>query len=174
MNIVYGELNNPLAINLYVLSYNKNNHLVRPNELILKNLKTYLGKYRILTDGINITNAFIINFGINFEVSVFENFNKKEILINCINELSDMFTTDKISIMQPIEMGEIELKLSKVSGVRSVLDVQIKNLTSEDGDYSENEYDIEAATVGKTIYPSMDPSIFELKFPERDIVGRIM
>ena len=146
MNIVYGELNNPLAINLYVLSYNKNNHLIRPNELILKNLKTYLGKYRILTDGINITNAFIINFGINFEVSVFENFNKKEILINCINELSDMFTTDKISIMQPIEMGEIELKLSKVSGVRSVLDVQVKNLTTEDGDYSENEYDIEAAS----------------------------
>jgi len=174
MNIVYGELNNPLAINLYVLSYDKNNHLIRPNELILKNLKTYLGKYRILTDGINITNAFIINFGINFEVSVFENFNKKEILINCINELSGMFTTDKISIMQPIEMGEIELKLSKVSGVRSVLDVQVKNLTTEDGDYSENEYDIEAATVGKTIYPSMDPSIFELKFPEKDIVGRIM
>ena len=174
MNIVYGELNNPLAINLYVLSYDKNNHLIRPNELILKNLKTYLGKYRILTDGINITNAFIINFGINFEVSVFENFNKKEILINCINELSGMFTTDKISIMQPIEMGEIELKLSKVSGVRSVLDVQVKNLTTEDGDYSENEYDIEAATIGKTIYPSMDPSIFELKFPEKDIVGRIM
>ena len=50
MNVVYGELNNPLAINLYVLSYNNNKHLVRPNELILKNLKTYLSKYRILTD----------------------------------------------------------------------------------------------------------------------------
>lgn len=174
MNIVYGELNNPLAINLYVLSYDKNNHLVRPNDLVLKNLKTYLSKYRILTDGINITNAFVINFGINFEIAIFENFNKKEVLISCINELTEMYTTDKISIMQPVEIGEIELKLSKVTGVRSVVDVEIVNLTTEDGDYSENEYDIKAATMGKTIYPSMDPSIFELKFPKKDIIGRII
>mgnify|MGYP001348018422 FL=1 len=174
MNIVYGELNNPLAINLYVLSYDDNNCLIRPNDLVLKNLKTYLEKYRVLTDGVNITNAFVINFGINFEISIFENFNKKEILINCINELSDMYSTDKMSIMQPIEIGEIELKLSKVSGVRSVIEVEIVNLTTENGNYSENEYDIKAATVGKTIYPSMDPSIFELKFPSKDIVGRIV
>ena len=174
MNVVYGELNNPLAINLYVLSYNNNKHLVRPNELILKNLKTYLSKYRILTDGLNITNAFIINFGINFEISIFPNFNKKEILLTCISELSSMFSIDNISIMQPIEIGEIELKLSNISGVRSVIEVKITNLTTEDGDYSENEYDIDAAIVGKTLYPSMDPSIFELKYPEKDIVGRIV
>ena len=174
MNVVYGELNNPLAINLYVLSYNNNKHLVRPNELILKNLKTYLSKYRILTDGLNITNAFIINFGINFEISIFPNFNKKEILLTCISELSSMFSIDNISIMQPIEIGEIELKLSNISGVRSVIEVKITNLTTEDGDYSENEYDIDAAIVGKTLYPSMDPSIFELKYPEKDIIGRIV
>ena len=174
MNIVYGELNNPLAINLYVLSYDDNNCLIRPNDLVLKNLKTYLEKYRVLTDGVNITNAFVINFGINFEISIFENFNKKEILINCINELSDMYSTDKMSIMQPIEIGEIELKLSKVSGVRSVIEVEIVNLTTENGNYSENEYDIKETMVGKTIYPSMDPSIFELKFPNKDIVGRIV
>ena len=174
MNIVYGELNNPLAINLYVLSYNGRNHLERPNELVLKNLKTYLSKYRILTDGLNITNAFVINFGINFEISIFENFNKKEVLVNCISELTEMHSTDKMSIMQPLEIGEIELTLSKISGVRSVIDVEIVNLTTEDGDYSENEYDIGPATVGKTVYPSMDPSIFELKFPNKDIVGRIV
>jgi hypothetical protein len=174
MNIVYGELNNPLAINLYVLSYNNSNHLVQPNELIMKNLKAYLSKYRILTDGLNITNAFIINFGINFEISIFHNFNKKEVLLTCINELSSMFSIDKISIMQCIELGEIELALSKVSGVKSVMSVSVKNLTVQDGDYSENEYDIEAATIGKTIYPSMDPSIFELKFPEKDITGRVV
>ena len=133
-----------------------------------------MSKYRILTEGINITNAFVINFGINFEIAIFENFNKKEVLISCINELTEMYTTDKISIMQPIEIGEIELKLSKVTGVRSVVDVEIVNLTTEDGDYSENEYDIKAATMGKTIYPSMDPSIFELKFPKKDIIGRII
>jgi hypothetical protein len=174
MNVVYGELNNPLAINLYVLSYDNNKYLIPPNELILKNLKTYLSKYRILTDGVNITNAFIINFGINFEISTFHNFNKKEVLLNCITQLSDLFTIDKISIMQPIEIGEIELTLSNVAGVRSVVDVEVINRNIEDGEYSENEYDITGATVGKTIYPSMDPSIFELKYPDRDITGRVI
>ena len=174
MNVVYGELNNPLAINLYVLSYDNNKYLIPPNELILKNLKTYLSKYRILTDGVNITNAFIINFGINFEISIFHNFNKKEVLLNCITQLSDLFTIDKISIMQPIEIGEIELTLSNVAGVRSVVDVEVINRNIEDGEYSENEYDITGATVGKTIYPSMDPSIFELKYPDRDITGRVI
>ena len=174
MNVVYGELNNPLAINLYVLSYDNNKHLVPPNELILKNLKSYLSKYRILTDGVNITNAFIINFGINFEISIFHNFNKKEVLLNCITTISDMFTIDKLSIMQPIELGEVELTLSNVSGVRSVVEVEVINRNVEDGDYSENEYDIVGATVGKTIYPSMDPSIFELKFPDKDITGRVI
>ena len=174
MNVVYGELNNPLAINLYVLSYDNNKQLVPPNELILKNLKSYLSKYRMLTDGINITNAFIINFGINFEISIFHNFNKKEVLLLCMTELRNMFSVDKISIMQCIEVGEIELALSGVSGVKSVVDVKIKNLTIQDGNYSENEYDIEGASIGKTIYPSMDPSIFELKFPEKDIIGRVI
>lgn len=174
INTVYGELNNPYSINLYVLSYNKSKKLVNPNELVLRNLKSYLSKYRILTDGINITSAFIINFGVNFEISVFHNFNKKEVLLKCISEISSLFNIDKISIMEPLEIGEIELKLSDVDGVRSVISVEVVNLTTEDGNYSENEYDIGSATVGKTIYPSMDPSIFELKYPEKDIIGRVV
>lgn len=174
MNLVYGELNNPLAINMYVLSYDNNKKLVLPNQLLLQNLKKYLEKYRILTDGLNITSAYIINFGINFEISTFHNYNKKEVLVSCINKLTEMFEIEKISIMQPIEIGEIELELSKVSGVRSVISVNIKNLTIKDGNYSENEYDIQSATIGKTVYPSKDPSIFEIKFPDKDIVGRVV
>ena len=33
-------------------------------------------------------------------------------------------------------------------------------------------YDIEGATQDGTIYPSMDYSIFEVKFPDNDIKGR--
>lgn len=174
MNLVYGELNNPLAINMYVLSYDNDKKLVPPNELILKNLKSYLEKYRMLTDGINITNAFIINFGINFEISIFHNYNKKEVLISSINAVSEMFLIENMSIMQPVEIGEVELELSKVSGVKSVVSVEMTNLNIKDGNYSQNEYDIQSATVGKTVYPSMDPSIFELKFPDKDIVGRVV
>lgn len=172
MNTVYGELNNPFAINMYVLSYNNDKQLIRPNELVLKNLKSYLGGYRLLTDGLNITNAFVINVGVNFEISTMVNQNKKDVVFRAMSVVTDFFEISKWSIGQPIEIGALELELAKVSGVMSVIDLEIVNLNVDDGDYSVNEYNMETATVGKTIYPSMDPSIFELKYPTKDIVGR--
>ena len=159
---------------MYILSYDNTKHLTQPNELVFKNLKTYMSKFRMLTDGLNITNAFVINFGINFEISVFHNFNKKQVLLECIDSISKLFDIDKLSIAQPLELGEVELVISAVDGVKSVISVEAVNLTVDDGNYSENEYDIKSATVGKTIYPSMDPSIFELKYPTKDIVGRVV
>jgi hypothetical protein len=128
----------------------------------------------MLTDGINITNAFVINVGVYFEISVFQNFNKKEVLLNSMTEVQKHFDIGSWQISQPIEIGNVELLISQVSGVKSVANLQFVNLTNSDGDYSENEYDIEGATVNKVIYPSMDPSIFEIKYPARDIVGRVV
>ena len=174
MNTVYGEINNPFAVNLYILSYNAEKKLVNPNKLVLENLSTYLSQYRLVTDGLNITSAFIINIGVEFEISVFHNYNKKEVLYSAIDSVRNFFNIDKWQISQPVELGNLELELSKVAGVKSISRLDIKNLTVKDGDYSENEYDINGATINKILYPSMDPSIFELKFPGRDIVGRVV
>jgi len=65
------------------------------------------------------------------------------------------------------------LEIAKVDGVQSVSSLKIKNLTLRDGDYSPYEYDIEKATMDKVVYPSIDPSVFEVKFPSKDIVGRV-
>lgn len=174
MNTVYGEINNPFAVNLYVLSFDSEKRLINPNKLILENLSTYLSQYRLVTDGLNITSAFVINIGVEFEISVFHNYNKKEVLYSAIDVVREFFEIDKWQISQPIEMGSLELTISKVPGVKSISKLEIKNMTVKDGNYSENEYDIKGATVNKMVYPSMDPSIFELKFPGRDIVGRVV
>ena len=174
LNSVYGEINNPFAVNMYILSYDENKKLIPPNELVLHNLTTYLTNYRMLTDGINISNAFVINIGVFFEIGVFQNFNKKEVLINAIQKVQEHFDISSWQISQPIEIGNVELLISQVGGVKSVSNLQFVNLTISDGDYSENEYDIAGATINKVIYPSMDPSIFELKYPSRDIVGRVV
>lgn len=100
--------------------------------------------------------------------------NKKEVLYSAIDVVREFFEIDKWQISQPIEMGSLELTISKVPGVKSISKLEIKNMTVKDGNYSENEYDIKGATVNKMVYPSMDPSIFELKFPGRDIVGRVV
>jgi hypothetical protein len=174
INTVYGELNNPFAINMYVLSYDEDKKLTQPNELVFKNLTNYMTQYRMLTDGLNITSAFIINIGIYFEISVLHNFNQKEVLDNTMVELTNYFEIDDWQISQPIEISSLEIMISKINGVRTVGNLRIINLTSNDGNYSSNEYDVESATINKILYPSMDPSIFEVKFPGRDIVGRVV
>jgi hypothetical protein len=170
----YGEINNPYAINLYVLSYDKNKNLVSPNELVYKNLRTYLNQYKLLTDGINITDAFVVNIGIEIEIAVFKTYNKIEVLDEVISDVKSYFNIDKWSIGQSIELSELELEISKVRGVKSAVNVRIYNKTINDGNYSDNEYNLESATYNKVIYPSVDPCIFELKFPDRDVVGRVV
>ncbi len=88
------EKNNPFAINLYLLGYDSNKKLSNLNRAIKENLKTYLAEYKILTDGININDGFIINIGIDFEVITFKNVNKSEVISNCIQEIKDYFNID--------------------------------------------------------------------------------
>ena len=164
------EINNPFAINLYLLGYDGNNNLTVLNRAIKENLKTYLNEYRILTDGINILDGFIVNIGVDFEIIVLENYNKSEVVISCINELRDYFSIDRWTFNQTINLSEIELILGNVEGVASVPKVVITNKCN--GEYSSNSYNIEAATKDKIIYPSLDPCVFEVKFPNSDIKGR--
>ena len=174
LTAAYGEINNPFAINMYVLSYDRNQHLISPNELIFKNLKTYLSQYKLLTDGINLTDAFVINIGVELEISVFQNYNKIDVLKETLVVVKSFFDIDMWQIAQPIELGDLELVIARVAGVKSIVNLRIYNKTVEDGNYSHNVYDIESATFNKVVYPSMDPSIFEVKYPSRDIIGRVM
>ncbi len=165
------EKNNPFAINLYLLGYDNNGKLTQINRGVKENLKTYLNEYRILTDGVNMIDGFIINIGINFEILVYKNYNKSEVLTNCINELKSYFNIENWTFNQTINLSEVELLISNVEGVSSVPMLEIINKCNEG--YSSNSYNIQAATKGKIIYPSLDPSIFELKYPDADIKGRV-
>jgi hypothetical protein len=165
------EQNNPFAINLYVLGYDNLKKLTPLNIAVKTNLKTYMNEYRMLTDGINIIDGFVINIGVTFEIIVYPNYNKSEVLLKCINELTDYFSIDNWNFNQTINISEIELALANVEGVQSVPHVEITNKCG--GQYSPNSYNILAATKDKIIYPSMDPSIFEVKYPESDIKGKV-
>jgi hypothetical protein len=164
---------NPLAMNMYVLGYNVNKQLTQLNDAVKSNLQTYLDYYRILTDAVNIKDAFIINVGIDFEITTLPNFNNNEVLLKCVNALKDFFNIDRWQINQPIIKSDVLTVISSVKGVQSVLGVQYKNLYDSDAGYSGNQYDMDAATKRGVIYPSLDPSIFEVKFPSQDIRGRV-
>jgi hypothetical protein len=168
------EINNPFAINMYILGYDSNKNLTNLNEAVKENLKTYISEYRMITDGINLLNGFIINIGVDFEIIAYSNFNKREVLTNCLTEIQDYFNIDNWTFNKPINISELELILANVEGVMSVPSVKISNLCGDAGNYSPNRYNIDAATKGKIVYPSLDPSIFEVKFPNKDIKGRAL
>ncbi len=168
------EVNNPFAINMYVLGYDQNKKLTTLNQAIKQNLKTYLGEYRMITDGVNIIDGFIVNIGVDFEIICYQNYNKSEVLSACLTELQSYFEIDNWTFNKPINISEIELILANVEGVMSVPLVKINNLCAGDGNYSPNKYNIDTATKGKIVYPSLDPCIFEVKYPNKDIKGRAL
>lgn len=168
------DRSNPFAVNLYVLSYDENKNLTPPNEALVTNLMTNLRKYRMLTDGVNVIDGYVINIGVEFVITVFKGYNKKEVLKNAIDTVKNFFTVDLWEFSQAINLSSLRLEIAKVEGVQSVVSLKIKNLTplTTNGEsYSSVEYDIDAATQNDMIYPSLDPSIFEVKYPDKDIKG---
>jgi hypothetical protein len=165
---------NPNAISLYILSQDSNKNLTIPNPALSQNIKTFLSEYRMLTDAVNIKSAFIINIGVEFDVVVRPNYNNKLILNNCLTTLKSYFNIDKWVINQPIILSDIYSILDQVEGVQSVPKINIINKAGTNSGYSQYSYDIKGATIKNIIYPSLDPSIFEVKYPTTDIQGRVV
>ena len=166
---------NPLALDLYILAYNSNKQLVTSSDTLKNNLITYLNQYRMITDAINIKDAFYINIGINFDITILSGYNNQDIITNCITSLQNYFNIEKWQINQPIVISEIYSTLLMIKGVQSVIKVEIINKQDNTGNtYSPYGYDIPGATRNNNIYPSLDPSIFEIRYPNTDIQGRVV
>lgn len=165
---------NPLSLNLYLLGYDNNKNFTPLNTAVKMNLKNYLLQYRMLTDAINIRDAFIINIAISFEILTSPTYNSNEVLLQCLSNLRDYFSNDKMQIGQPIYISEIMCIVKDVPGVKNILAFDIHNKYKEDEGYSGNYYDIATATRNNILYPALDPSIFEVKYKNRDILGRVV
>ena len=171
-NLLPGEKSS--ILDLYVLAFDANKKLVSTSNALKQNLSTYLSQYRIINDSLRIKDAFVINIGINFEIVVLPNFNSNAVLTNCINKLIEYFNVDNMQINQPILTNELYLMLNSVNGVQNVKDITFNSKVGESLGYSKYAYDISGATANGVVYPSQDPSIFEVKFPNTDIKGRVV
>lgn len=168
------QSNNPFTNNLYVLGYDRNKKLTKINPATLQNLVYYLNNFKIITDKINILDGYIINLGVDFKITVFQGFNKKDVLNSCIQTVQTFFNIDNLSFNQPINLSQLTFEIMKNEGVQSVIDIKVKNLTIDDGDYSPIAYNLSIATQNNIIYPSKDPSVFEIKYPSSDIKGLVV
>lgn len=165
---------NPFAMDLYVLSYDGNKNFVSCNEAIKENLRNYLKQYRLMTDAINIRDPFIINIGILYDIIVRPNENSNEVLLKCTEKLIEFFQPEKMELNGPILISKLRTELDKVQGVQTVSSIKFTNLIDMNQGYSGNVYPIENAIRNDILYPPLDISIFEIKFPRRDIVGRVV
>ena len=162
------------VLDLYVLSYNVNNKLTTASPALKQNVTTYLSQYRMVNDSVNIKDAFIINIGVNFDIIVLPEYNSNEVLFDCIEALKNYFAIDKWQINQPIILRNLYILLDAIEGVQTVKTINITNLVGENLGYSPYAYDITAATAANVVYPSLDPSIFEVKYLNTDIQGRVV
>ena len=89
--VAHTQPNNPLSLDLYVLSYNSNKQLTQASNILKQNLVTYINEYRMVTDAINIRDAFYINIGVNFDIVVRSGYNNNQIVTDCINIIKDYF-----------------------------------------------------------------------------------
>ena len=158
---------------MYVLTNDSNGNLTLASNSLKNNLKTYINQYKMIGDTIDIKNAFIINIGVDFEIVTLPNFNNNEVLTNCIQAVQKYFDIDNWQINQPIILRDIYVLLDNIRGVQSVGNITIFNISGITKGYSQNAYSISSATQGGIIYPSLDPSIFEVKYPGIDIKGRV-
>ena len=175
---------NPLALNMYMLGYTADGKLTQLNEAVKQNVKTYLSQYRVLTDAINLKDAYIVNVGVRFAITVKRGFNKNEVLFKAIQQVKKHFETKKWQINQPIVLSDIAYVIGLVEGVVTVVPPQdnnpnknlvvIENKHKVAEGYSGNIYDTDAATRDGIVYTSLDPSIFEVKYPNIDIEGRVV
>ena len=175
---------NPLALNMYMLGYDNARNLIRLNNAVKENIQIYLSQYRMMTDAIQLKDAYVCNIGLDFAIYTKRGFNKNEVLLNCVSVLKEYFKTDKWQINQPIILADIVSEILSVEGVATLVKpredstelILVSNRygTISGRTYSDNIYDITSATFNSVVYPPTDPAVFEIKYPDIDIRGRVM
>jgi len=168
-NIVNDPSSTNRRISLYIVSEDANGSLSRSNSVIKNNLKNWISHYKMLNDVIDIRDAKIINFSVDFSVITDRAYNASTVLSDCYISLKKYFS-DTFYIGEPIYITKIHENLNKVDGVVSVNKVNIKN--KFDGVYSSNSMNFDNALSRDGTYIKAPKNVvFELKYPNIDIKG---
>ena len=171
VNAISGPLATNRKLALYVISENNSGILELSNMRIKNNIKTWLSQYKGINDQLEIFDPYIVDFGIDFEISADSRFNKEEVLSDCFENIKNKYN-DKFYIGEPIYITDIQNVLSKTRGVVDVKTVTIKNLYG--GSYSSTSFDFDRIlSKDGSYYKTPKNVILELRFPDKDLKGKI-
>ena len=156
---------------MYVLSQNNNGTLVTATTPLKENLKTWLGKVKMIHDTIDILDGRIVNFGIKYAVIADPDFNKYQVLEACSRALASLYAQPRY-FGEAIYITDIYSTLNKVRGVVDTYDAEL--VQKEGGVYSDTTYSFAANMSADGRYLNVPENVcMELKFSGADIQGAI-
>ena len=132
---------------------------------------TYLNEFRAVSDAFDILDSRIINVGLTVDVVAHPEANKSQVAQTVIRNLTNLLQTKNMQIDQPIATADIMNSIINTESVISLIDFEVVSLTGkiEDRAYSDVSFNVGSNTIKKMIV-GPPGSIFELKYPAKDIV----
>ena len=159
-------------LNIYIVAENERRRFVPANGALKNNLKTWLNDNRMINDTIDILDAKIVNFGIEYAIVTEAGKNKYDVLAKCSKLLRRRYR-HKHDIGEPLEITEVYRMLGRVDGVSDVVDVDV---TKKIGDkYSDVRFDFESQkTPDGRFLATPENVVLEIKYLFEDIKGGVV
>jgi len=164
--------NNPLASVVAIISRNRGGSLIVSPDSLKENLKTYINQYRLISDALDIVDAKVLNIRVEYGVVINSESNNNLTIQNINKSIQEYLLIDNFQIDQPIVTSDLINIIINSRGVVSIVDFKISNLTGtiKDRPYSNENFSVASSTDRGLIIPPQG-SIFELKYPNDDIIG---
>lgn len=172
---VRSNSNNPLATQLFIISRTADQKLIISPDTLKQNLIKYLNPYRMITDAIDILDARVVNLQVSFDILVDPTLNSSIIMQQVLTKLQSTFNIKNFHIDQPLIIADIHNTIYSTAGVVSVNNLQFSNITGivDNRVYSDNTFDVLGNQRNGVLFPPAG-GLFEVKFPEVDVIGKIM
>ena len=163
---------NPLAALLYVVSLDRNGNLTVAPDTLKKNLSIYLNEFRLISDALDVLDTQIMNFGVRYSVIVTREASKPQVLLDINNRLAEASQKKFFQIDQPLIIDDFTNIIINTDSVISLIDLKVfpRFGTVEDRSYSSTSFPFERSTKNGIIFGPIG-SIFEMKYPDHDIIG---
>jgi hypothetical protein len=165
---------NPLSTLMYIVSRNSSGQLVLSTDTLKINLSKYLNEFRLISDGIDIVDSPIVNLKVSYTV-VLNSTAVKNTTLQAINRsLKDYFNVKNFQIDQPILTSDIMNIILNTNGVLSISNHTFEGLNGviNGTAYSDVIFNVGQNTINGLIVPPPG-GIFEVRYPDFDIVGNI-
>lgn len=163
---------NPLSAQLHIISRDRFGNLTVSPDSLKKNLSTYLNEFRLISDAVDILDARVSNYTVRFGIMTAPNANKNGVVQSVISRVKNILKIENFQIDQPLVIDDVINVIINTQGVVSLISLEIlpKTGTDDSRTYSDFYFDYELSTRNKIITAPRG-TIFELKYPEYDIIG---